>query len=115
MLKILGLQGEFLLLFGGESGSRYSVLNQLFYLIFFNRHIGNGAIIARSSQPEVGLLYWRCAEDENLLRAFSEAISYDSPHAKENGFIKQVTYFLQMPYYNTSLDIIYLERNKDDH
>ncbi|CAK9815996.1 Myotubularin-related protein 4 [Anthophora plagiata] len=41
------------------------------------RHVNNGAVIARSSQPEVGWLGWRSTEDESLLKALSDACSYD--------------------------------------
>lgn len=41
------------------------------------RNINNGAVIARSSQPEVGWLGWRSSEDEDLLKALSDACSYD--------------------------------------
>lgn len=41
------------------------------------RNVKNGAVIARSSQPEVGWLGWRSAEDEDLLKALSDACSYD--------------------------------------
>ncbi|XP_076232140.1 phosphatidylinositol-3,5-bisphosphate 3-phosphatase MTMR4 isoform X2 [Calliopsis andreniformis] len=41
------------------------------------RHVNNGAVIARSSQPEVGWLGWRSKEDEGLLKALSDACSYD--------------------------------------
>ncbi|KAJ8668071.1 hypothetical protein QAD02_009734 [Eretmocerus hayati] len=41
------------------------------------RHTKNGAVIARSSQPEVGWLGWRSGEDEDLLKALSDACSYD--------------------------------------
>lgn len=34
-------------------------------------------MIARSSQPEVGWLGWRNSEDEDLLKALSDACSYD--------------------------------------
>ena len=39
--------------------------------------MGNGAVIARSSQPEVGWLGWRSTEDEDLLKALADACSYD--------------------------------------
>ncbi|KAK7070785.1 Myotubularin-related protein 4 [Halocaridina rubra] len=39
----------------------------------------NGAVIARSSQPEVGWLGWRSSEDEDLVKAIAEACAYDSP------------------------------------
>ncbi|CAB0030546.1 unnamed protein product [Trichogramma brassicae] len=41
------------------------------------RHVGNGAVIARSSQPEVGWLGWRSTEDEDLLKALTDACFYD--------------------------------------
>ena len=41
------------------------------------RHVTNGAVIARSSQPEVGWLGWRSKEDEDFLKALSDACSYD--------------------------------------
>lgn len=41
------------------------------------RHRGNGAVIARSSQPEVGWLGWRSSEDERLLAAFVSACNAD--------------------------------------
>lgn len=42
------------------------------------RHLENGAVIARSSQPEVGWLGWRNNKDEQLLKALSDACSFDS-------------------------------------
>ena len=47
-----------------------------FKLVRF-RHAGNGAVIARCSQPEVGWLGWRSAEDEDLIKAISDACTYD--------------------------------------
>lgn len=47
----------------------------LFLLLY--RHVGNGAVIARSSQPEVGWLGWRSGPDEDLLKALADACSYD--------------------------------------
>ncbi|XP_049792985.1 myotubularin-related protein 3 isoform X1 [Schistocerca nitens] len=41
------------------------------------RHTGNGAVIARCSQPEVGWLGWRSAEDEDLIKAIADACAYD--------------------------------------
>ncbi|CAG9820540.1 unnamed protein product [Phaedon cochleariae] len=41
------------------------------------RHARNGAVIVRSSQPEVGWLGWRSAEDEDLIKAISDACSFD--------------------------------------
>ena len=37
------------------------------------RNQQNGAVIARCSQPMIGVLHWRCQEDEKMLRALSEA------------------------------------------
>lgn len=42
------------------------------------RHLENGSVIARSSQPEVGWLGWRNSKDEQLLKALSDACSFDS-------------------------------------
>jgi myotubularin-related protein 3/4 len=44
------------------------------------RHTGNGAVIARCSQPEVGWLGWRSSADENLLKAIANACAYDRGH-----------------------------------
>lgn len=41
------------------------------------RHTGNGAVIARSSQPEVGWFGWRSGEDEDLIKAISDACNFD--------------------------------------
>ncbi|XP_074030233.1 phosphatidylinositol-3,5-bisphosphate 3-phosphatase MTMR4 isoform X2 [Leptinotarsa decemlineata] len=41
------------------------------------RHSGNGAVIVRSSQPEVGWLGWRSDEDEDLIKAISDACNFD--------------------------------------
>ncbi|XP_057669078.1 myotubularin-related protein 3 isoform X1 [Diorhabda carinulata] len=43
------------------------------------RHSRNGAVIVRSSQPEVGWLGWRSNEDEALLKAISQACNFDGP------------------------------------
>lgn len=61
---------------------RNIIISQDFYIITINvhcifRHTGNGAVIARCSQPEVGWLGWRSAEDEDLLKAISDACNYD--------------------------------------
>jgi len=42
------------------------------------RNTSNGAVLARCSQPEVGWLGWRSAEDEELVRAIADACAYDS-------------------------------------
>lgn len=39
--------------------------------------MGNGAVIARCSQPEVGWLGWRSGEDEDLIKAISDACTFD--------------------------------------
>ena len=36
-----------------------------------------GAVIARCSQPEVGWLGWRSSEDEDLIKAISDACTHD--------------------------------------
>ncbi|CAF5221383.1 unnamed protein product, partial [Rotaria magnacalcarata] len=33
----------------------------------------NGAVIARTSQPEVGWLFWRSKEDEKMIQAIINA------------------------------------------
>lgn len=49
-----------------------------------SRHPTNGCVIARSSQPLVGLLNWRSAEDEKLLLAISQACaSFRTPRPGE--------------------------------
>lgn len=42
-----------------------------------SRHTGNGAVIARCSQPEVGWLGWRSSEDELLISAIADACFFD--------------------------------------
>jgi myotubularin-related protein 3/4 len=54
------------------------------YVLSF-RH-GNGAVIARTSQPEVGWLFWRSKEDEKMIQAIITACNIaaaDSPPRKE--------------------------------
>lgn len=43
------------------------------------RHGITGAVLARCSQPEVGWLGWRSADDEALVRAIADASAYDQP------------------------------------
>lgn len=45
------------------------------------RHMTNGAVIARCSQPEVGWFGWRSQEDETLLHALGKACATDSVSA----------------------------------
>ena len=45
------------------------------------RH-SSGAVIARSSQPEVGWLGWRNSKDEQLLKALADACSFDNGKLK---------------------------------
>lgn len=45
------------------------------------RH-SSGAVIARSSQPEVGWLGWRNSKDEQLLKALADACSFDNGKVK---------------------------------
>ncbi|KAF0765430.1 myotubularin-related protein 3 isoform X1 [Aphis craccivora] len=47
------------------------------------RHKGNGAILARCSQPEVGWLGWRSSEDEDLLKAIAESCQNKSKKPKK--------------------------------
>ncbi|RZC39674.1 myotubularin-related protein 3, partial [Asbolus verrucosus] len=48
------------------------------------RHARNGAVIARCSQPEVGWLGWRSGEDEDLIKAISQACNFDQRTDKES-------------------------------
>lgn len=41
------------------------------------RHPRNGSVIARCSQPEVGWLGWRNANDENLIQAIAVSCALD--------------------------------------
>ncbi|XP_060533012.1 myotubularin-related protein 3 [Cylas formicarius] len=41
------------------------------------RHARNGAVIVRCSQPEVGWLGWRSKDDEDLIKAVSDACNFD--------------------------------------
>uniref|UniRef100_A0A1B6M8J2 Myotubularin phosphatase domain-containing protein n=1 Tax=Graphocephala atropunctata TaxID=36148 RepID=A0A1B6M8J2_9HEMI len=47
------------------------------------RHRGNGAVIARCSQPEVGWLGWRSSDDEALINAILNACSPDPEKRKK--------------------------------
>ncbi|XP_050442750.1 myotubularin-related protein 3 [Adelges cooleyi] len=47
------------------------------------RHKGNGAILARCSQPEVGWLGWRSSEDEDLLKAIAESCQNKTKKTKK--------------------------------
>jgi myotubularin-related protein 3/4 len=48
------------------------------------RHKATGAVIARCSQPEVGWLGWRNSKDEQLLKALSDACSFDRGPCSDN-------------------------------
>lgn len=41
------------------------------------RHTGNGAVLARCSQPEVGFLCWRSQQDEELVKAMADSCAFD--------------------------------------
>lgn len=41
----------------------------------------NGAVIARTSQPEVGWLFWRSKEDESMIQQIIDACSRPTPDA----------------------------------
>lgn len=60
------------------------------YKLYKSRHKGNGAILARCSQPEVGWLGWRSSEDEDLLKAIAESCQNKSKKPKVNTKIKCV-------------------------
>ncbi|XP_041057873.1 myotubularin-related protein 3 isoform X7 [Carcharodon carcharias] len=46
------------------------------------RHQGNGAVIARSGQPEVSWWGWRNADDEHLIQSVAKACAMDSSPTK---------------------------------
>ncbi len=46
--------------------------------LFCARDVHSGAVLARSSQPEVGLLGWRCNEDEKLLSSIARSALLNS-------------------------------------
>ncbi|XP_026740616.1 myotubularin-related protein 4 isoform X2 [Trichoplusia ni] len=58
-----------------DSVARFRAMRRVPAVVW--RHRGNGAVIARSSQPEVGWLGWRSSEDERLLAAFVSACNAD--------------------------------------
>nr|XP_032526415.1 myotubularin-related protein 3 isoform X2 [Danaus plexippus plexippus] len=60
-----------------ESVARFRAMRRIPAVVW--RHRVSGGIIARSSQPEVGWLGWRSAEDERLLAAFVHACNQDRP------------------------------------
>ena len=50
--------------------------------IIFSRNKRNGAVLVRSSQPEMGFFGWRNEDDENLLNAIPQACALNSGSAK---------------------------------
>ncbi|KPJ20715.1 Myotubularin-related protein 3, partial [Papilio xuthus] len=58
-----------------DSVARFRAMRRMPAVVW--RHRGNGAVIARSSQPEVGWLGWRSNEDERLLAAYVTACNAD--------------------------------------
>ena len=65
----------------------------------FDRHKDNGCIIARSSQPMVGVLGWRCHEDEQCLLSLSRSCIINHSHIsggqdEKNGHIPALTTLL---------------------
>ncbi|XP_041972459.1 myotubularin-related protein 4 isoform X3 [Aricia agestis] len=61
-----------------DSVARFRAMRRMPAVVW--RHRGTGAVIARSSQPEVGWLGWRSSEDERLLAAYVAACNADRPH-----------------------------------
>ncbi|XP_028415229.1 myotubularin-related protein 3-like [Dendronephthya gigantea] len=49
------------------------------------RHSENGSVIVRCSQPEVGMLYWRCADDEYYLKTLGSVPDSAASKPVQNG------------------------------
>ncbi|XP_052738707.1 myotubularin-related protein 3 isoform X2 [Bicyclus anynana] len=60
-----------------DSVARFRAMRRIPAVVW--RHRGTGAVIARSSQPEVGWFGWRSSEDERLLAAFVSACNQERP------------------------------------
>ncbi|XP_035447873.1 myotubularin-related protein 4 isoform X1 [Spodoptera frugiperda] len=71
-----------------DSVARFRAMRRIPAVVW--RHRGNGAVIARSSQPEVGWLGWRSSEDERLLAAFVNACNADRGMQPPNNNNKQL-------------------------
>ena len=57
----------------------------IFFLLYLNfRHLTNGAVIARCSQPRVGWFGWRSEEDEALLQAIGIACAMSDKRKSTN-------------------------------
>lgn len=69
-----------------ESAARFRTSRRVPVVVW--RHRGNGAVIARCSQPEVGWLGWRSSEDEELLKAITDACSQST--SSENNTEKKL-------------------------
>lgn len=65
-----------------ESVARFRSARRIPAIVW--RHMRNGAVIARCSQPEVGWLGWRSSEDEDLLKAISDACAFDQGQQQQN-------------------------------
>lgn len=68
-----------------DSVARFRAMRRIPAVVW--RHAGTGAVIARSSQPEVGWLGWRSAEDERLLAAFVSSCAADRGATKLNNLL----------------------------
>lgn len=55
------------------------------------RNQRNGAVLVRCSQPESGFFNWRNTEDENLMKAFSEACEQNPGKSQKNPNISEDT------------------------
>jgi len=59
----------------------------------------NGAVIARTSQPEVGWLFWRSKEDEKMIQAIITACNHTSTDSAPRKYFiswKKKFFFLYM-------------------
>lgn len=65
----------------------------IYCFLSYQRHKGSGCVLVRCSQPLVGVLSWRCQEDEKffLVLAKSCAISKPTPTPGSNGGHREVS------------------------
>ena len=79
------------------------------------RHTGNGACLARCSQPEVGWLGWRSTNDENLVKAIADACAFDRAAAGSSKKTFQSSITKSAPDFDsTASPLLPVLKGKDD-